>query len=382
MSNTIGYDLEGFANSSVTKEGTVDKKFLSSVWDSDDVSEKMADGTWIKNDVTSGANPAGVVVQGAGLEVSGHRWYVAPVVLSGVEILAVGAGGSGSHSDPPNAPGIYGVSGGNTVFTQTSTSTFILAQGGGAASVAGGGVGGAGGGAGGFVTASNLQLQKDVGYTVVIGANDATPHPPSGGLNLRTTGAPGGSGGGATHYSGPVSPGGTGNQPTIAQPFISGIPGASGFQNLGFPGTDNPSKTDYPGSDNGPGRGGGAGGSGGAAATGATSSITGTSVTYAGGGYSGDRVSQPTSPLLVNPGPGGNGAYTGNGGAGVRGGGGGGGSGFGQGGLGGPGMLIIAYPDSEPDLTITGTLSYTQPTRSGYKVYEFTSGSGTISIDT
>ena len=44
-------------------------------------------------------------------------------------------------------------------------------------------------------------------------------------------------------------------------------------------------------------------------------------------------------------------------------------------------MLIIAYPDAESDLTITGTLSYTQPTRSGYKVYEFTSGSGTISLD-
>ena len=68
---------------------TVETKFLSSVWNSDDVSEKMADGTWIRNDVTSGANPAGVVVQGAGLEVAGHRYFQG----GNVRINAIGAGG-------------------------------------------------------------------------------------------------------------------------------------------------------------------------------------------------------------------------------------------------------------------------------------------------
>jgi hypothetical protein len=42
-------------------------------------------------------------------------------------------------------------------------------------------------------------------------------------------------------------------------------------------------------------------------------------------------------------------------------------------------VVIIAYPDtfSEPT-SITGTLVYNQPTRSGYRVYSFTSGTGTI----
>jgi hypothetical protein len=335
----------------------------------------MSDGTWIRNDATSGANPAGVVVQGAGLEVDGHRWYVAPPVVTGVEILAVGAGGNGSNPSTP--PTVQHTSGGNTVFTDTGTSTYILAHGGGGASLSGGGVGGAGGGAGGFVTASNLQLNKNTGYTVVIGAAGDTLSSPT--PTLDNHGQPGGSGGGGTYIGGGVGAGGgTGLQPSIAQPFISAFPGASGFQNLGTYGQNHGPGDDNPGTA-GNSRGGGGGGHPGV--LGVSSSITGSSVTYAGGGYSGNRSSP--HPNMVNPGPGGSGNYSGgNGGDGVRGGGGGGkGGSGGVGGAGGPGMLIIAYPDAESDLTITGTLSYTQPTRSGYKVYEFTSGSGTISLD-
>jgi hypothetical protein len=43
--------------------------------------------------------------------------------------------------------------------------------------------------------------------------------------------------------------------------------------------------------------------------------------------------------------------------------------------------VIIAYPSSYPALTsISGGLSYTQPSRSGYRVYRFTSGTGTVTI--
>ena len=105
----------------VTATG-VDQKFLSSVWNPDDVSEKMADGTWIRNDATSGANPAGVVVQGAGLEVAGHRWYVAPAGPSTFIVNMVagggasaggngtgGGGGGGAFAavDMLNSPGAY-----------------------------------------------------------------------------------------------------------------------------------------------------------------------------------------------------------------------------------------------------------------------------------
>jgi hypothetical protein len=48
---------------------------------------------------------------------------------------------------------------------------------------------------------------------------------------------------------------------------------------------------------------------------------------------------------------------------------------------GGSGVVIIAYPDSFAALTsIGGTLVYDQPTRSGYRVYRFTAGTGTVTI--
>ena len=48
---------------------------------------------------------------------------------------------------------------------------------------------------------------------------------------------------------------------------------------------------------------------------------------------------------------------------------------------GGSGVVIIAYPDSNPALSsISGGLSYTQPTRSGYRVYQFNSGTGTVTV--
>ena len=52
-----------------------------------------------------------------------------------------------------------------------------------------------------------------------------------------------------------------------------------------------------------------------------------------------------------------------------------------SGGAGGSGIVIIAYPDTYPALTsIGGGLTYTQPTRSGYRVYQFTAGTGTVTV--
>jgi hypothetical protein len=43
-------------------------------------------------------------------------------------------------------------------------------------------------------------------------------------------------------------------------------------------------------------------------------------------------------------------------------------------------VVIIAYSNSFPALSsISGGLSYDQPSRSGYRVYRFTGGTGTIS---
>jgi hypothetical protein len=64
-------------------------------------------------------------------------------------------------------------------------------------------------------------------------------------------------------------------------------------------------------------------------------------------------------------------------------GGGGGGSGGGFGGAskdGGSGIVVIAYPDTQAAPTISGGLTYTEPTRAGYRVYRFTAGTGTITF--
>jgi hypothetical protein len=63
-------------------------------------------------------------------------------------------------------------------------------------------------------------------------------------------------------------------------------------------------------------------------------------------------------------GGGGGGAYTGSNGAGAA---------------GGSGVVIIAYPSTYlPLASIGGGLTYDQPSRSGYRVYRFTQGTGTI----
>ena len=61
--------------------------------------------------------------------------------------------------------------------------------------------------------------------------------------------------------------------------------------------------------------------------------------------------------------------------------GGGGGGGGGSGGAGGSGIVIISYPVSFPDFaSIGGGLTYDQPSRSGYRVYRFTAGTGTVTV--
>ena len=358
---TSAHGHVSLTESQITSETYSDTKFLSGVWNLRDAESKIQDGEWIRNDSDTGSVPSGLIIKGAGLEAAGHRWYVAPTSAPGVEILAVGAGGDGGNNQK---------SGGNTVFTHSGTGEYILAVGGGSAGPAGGGVGRAGGGGGGFVTATDLILDKDVSYTLTVGASGAVTESP---LPSPSPAYPGGSGGGGTYVSGGVGrAGGTGVQPSTPQPLISGIPGASNFQNLGYDGAAHPPNGDNPGADQGPARGGGGGGT--------ASSISGTSLTYGGGGYSGNRGG-PTSGL-ANAGPGGSGnSGSGNGGPGTRGGGGGGAGASGPtGGSGGPGVFVIAYPDSENTLTITGTLSYVLPSRSGYRVYYFTSGTGTITL--
>jgi hypothetical protein len=258
--------------------------------------------------------------------------------------------------------------------------------------VAGGGAGGSngnsngcggGGGAGGMLT-STLGVSASTGYTVTVGGGGASRgaiptargNPGSdsvfasitsigGGGGAGDGGGNGGSGGGAGSYG--FNPG----QATSGQ-------GNNGGNGGWFPA--------YAG-----GGGGGAGGTGGnaseysngAGGSGAASSITGTSTYYAGGGSSGAEGGYANQS--GGAGGGGNGVNnSGTAGNGVNNLGGGGGGSAGPyasaGGAGGSGVVVIAYPNTFlPLSSISGGLSYDQPSRSGYRVYRFYSGTGTIS---
>jgi hypothetical protein len=44
-------------------------------------------------------------------------------------------------------------------------------------------------------------------------------------------------------------------------------------------------------------------------------------------------------------------------------------------------LVVIAYPDTfAPLTTIGGTLVYDEPVRSGFRVYRFTAGTGTVTV--
>jgi hypothetical protein len=98
-----------------------------------------------------------------------------------------------------------------------------------------------------------------------------------------------------------------------------------------------------------------------------SSSISGASVIYAGGGRGGDYYNG-TNGVAGS-------ANTGNGGGGGTGNLGGTWTARGSGGTGDSGIVIIRYPNANPDATATG--AFTKTTAGGYKIYIFT-GNGTF----
>jgi hypothetical protein len=232
--------------------------------------------------------------------------------------------------------------------------------------VAGGGAGGAtpgntngggGGGAGGVVT-SSFSATSGTTYTVTVGAGGASAGSSGansvlsgiatavagggGGLNPGNAGAAGGSGGGG------AGNGGTGGSATVGQGNAGGSTstsnGAGGGGGLLSAG------------------GAGGGGVGGAGGSNGNSTITGSTITFAGGGGGSGGTTG---------GPGGTGGAGGGGGAGAGGniaasgssagantgsGGGGGGDG---GGLGGSGFVILAIPTVSYTGTFTGAPTVT-----------------------
>ena len=120
---------------------------------------------------------------------------------------------------------------------------------------------------------------------------------------------------------------------------------------------------------------------------GTASSITGTSVSYSGGGGAGAYAGSTATTATAGGGSGGVAsvsviaAVAGQ--VNTGGGGGGGGDNTGVSGdskNGGSGIVIIAFPDTFRAATLVN-LTYTEPTRAGFRVYQITaSSSGTITF--
>ena len=250
----------------------------------------------------------------------------------------------------------------------------VLAGGGGGGN---GGYGG-GGGAGGYLTnTANLNISQN--YTITIGAGGSVDANGSNSIFGAVTSIGGGSGG--PHEGAGYNGGSGGGAGGAGATFRAGGSGTSG---QGYAGGNN-----APSSGWGP-----AGGGGGASAAGQTattqsnagvggnglaSSITGSSVTRGGGGGGGGYAGNNN----VSGGTGGGGATSVAGTVNTGGGGGGSRAAVNNAAAGGSGIVIIAYPNTYANLTSIGSgLTYTLDTasRSGYKVYIFTAGTGSITV--
>ena len=285
-----------------------------------------------------------------------------------------------------------------------STEYMVIAGGGSGASSIGGG-----GGAGGMREGTFI-LTKSTLQNVVVGAGAASPGFTSsyerdglkgensrfasiystggGGGGAHTTSSAGsggltdlqgGSGGGGGRHTpggggGAGGPGvsGTGTDSTIFQyggngneggySPVEGYPGGNGLEGGG--------SYSYTDGNGGPGR---------------QSSITGVATYYAGGGGGGGHGPTDKAGGIGGIGGGGRGRVATSGDNATGHGSGGGGAGYPgnvAGGAGSGGLVVLAYPNSKPNLTVSGGLTYTldTTTRSGYKVYKFTAGSGTVTF--
>ena len=273
-----------------------------------------------------------------------------------IEYLVVGGGG-GSGSQRRGGGGAGGMLTGTSLFSSGSTLLVTIGNGG---------------------PTNNNQTDRFNGENSILGS--LTAYGGGGGAadtsGSLTDGAAGGSGGGGLGAGAPFGLGGAGttgqgNNGGSGQGFVEPHYGAGGGGGAGAVGGNGSS--------------GGPGGNGG---NGLQSSITGTATYYAGGGGGGYYNSQSGNRSFGGLGGGGRGGANnidGESGTPNTGGGGGGGfnggSGTRNGGSGGSGVVIIAYPDIFPVLAnIPVGLTYDQPTRSGYRVYRFTAGTGTITF--
>ena len=307
-----------------------------------------------------------------GVNIIPRTFSITSKYLIPVEYLVV-AGGGGGSSIIGGGGGAGGVLSG-TVGTLTSVGLTVT-------------VGNGGRGGSGYTSGINEEAGYP-GYNSVF--NSITAIGGGGTLGWDTNTLPVLSGNRAWTRDGGSGGGGTGGGNTITG-LGANVTGGTGVSGQGYAGGT--------GSDPYGAGGGGAGGIGHTQSihgnldggNGVSNSITGSAVTYGGGGGGGRRRSGagqgPSSGGTGGGGAGGSGANAATSGTANTGGGGGGGNyegpspGSQAGGNGGSGVVIIAYPNTYAALTSIGAgLTYDQPTRSGYRVYRFTAGTGTVTF--
>ena len=292
---------------------------------------------------------------------------------------------------------------------------YLVVAGGGAGGdfLTGGGfnAAGGGGGAGGLIYSSSTNVSGfSLSYNISVGSagvSTASSNSSGGfstngansvlsGTGILTQTAVGGGRGGAgnssiagAYVAGSGGSGGGGVRPDGGSSFANGGGGTINQGNAGGSFVQNDGDGGGGGGSTAAGQGGGQGSRGGA---GFSSNITGSTIIYAAGGGGGKGASGDWVSNNGGSGVGGSGGAKANnavGGNASSPGSGGGGAGsslgdngiFAKGGNGSSGTVIIAYPNTFPPITtIPGTLTYDQPSRSGFRVYRFTAGSGTITF--
>lgn len=281
-----------------------------------------------------------------------------------------------------NGYGVFGTASSPATPISSFNADVLVVAGGGGGGFGNGFESGAGAGAGGFRTNSSFAISGPFTVTVGAGGAKSTVNNVLGGKGgtstLSTINSTGG-GAGGTYTTGGQT-GGSGGGKSAGGSYGNGNEG--GYSPVeGYRGDNGTGSTSsYKG---------GGGGGGGAAASGnsgglyATYSITGSSVQYAGGGSGGGNLDGSSGAPSI--GGGGGAGTTSHGGDATANTGGGGAGGSGQygstGGNGGAGVVILAYSNSYPaPASIGAGLTYDTPTRSGYRVYRFTAGTGTVTF--
>ena len=225
--------------------------------------------------------------------------------------------------------------------------------------------GGSGGGRGGFGSASQNLDKAGTATTIAtansFSGNETFGNDGGGGFASVSNFARGGGGGGAGSKGGGhnIAQGGFSNQvannSTTAFASVTDHNGASATINCGDGGFGLTVNIDGENTAF-------AGGGGGGAGTGITSSNR--MIARTGGGGSGNSSSDTTENGTVN-----------------RGGGGGGNGNNAVGGAGSRGIVIISFPETFADPTISGGLSAVSTTNAGNKIIKFQEGAGTVTWD-